>query len=135
MIEVGLRSVVLADAAVVAIVGASGMYYLDAPQGQAPPYVLFARSETEFNKTLDGTAGMKFADFEIDCISTDPIQAKVLCQAVIDRLGDYSGPMGTDVCHAVLLLDQFDDPLGAQQGEGRPQYQSTVTLQVQYTPA
>ncbi len=113
-IEADLRTFLLADAGVAAIVAAR-VYSAPAPQDAAMPFVTYQKLTGERVRSLTGPSGLALPSYQIDCWSDDQqlggsySQAKALAQAVRRALDGYIGRWsGLDV--RISLLDERDSP-------------------------
>lgn len=114
-IEADLRTFLLADAGVAAIVASGGVYSAPAPQDAKMPFVLYQKLTGERVRSLCGPSGLAFPSYQLDCWSDDPqlggsyAQVKALAQAVRKALDGYKGRWsGLSVW--ISLLDERDSP-------------------------
>lgn len=107
-----LRTFLLADATIAATIGTR------CHQGMVPqadiatlPYVWFARSRRQLDRTLDAAAGDPADEqwFDVECISDDLDESQDLAEAVEDRLNNYRGTLGTQSVQGIFLDDQDDN--------------------------
>ena len=115
-VETDLRTYLLAQATITAIVGSSGVYCGNVPQAAATPLLLVSRVAGEHGHHLDGGAGYCTARVQVDCYSTTYVAAAALAEAVRLKMQGYRGAMGTTTVSSVMLesdLDQSDPPTDA----------------------
>ena len=134
-IKDGLRTLLLSQPTITAIVGAEGVYVNKAPQGKNPPYAIIDGVRTDPLGTLTETVGLRFKDTDIDCFAaTEPV-AQQLANAVSDFLKDYVGPAGPDdTINAVLWTDEDDDFVPDVEGGDQGRHLVTLDFNIQYTP-
>lgn len=105
------------------------------PAGQGLPHVLIeGLTGTDHLNTLDGGGGLEFADVDIVAKAATPSAAKAIIKPIKAFIRDYVGTMGTAVCKAVLLQDEYPDkepPVAA----GPQRFTYTLSLNVQYIPS
>lgn len=107
------------------------IFAVEVAQEAALPFVVVLQTNTEHNNSLDGAGGTEFAGIEIVAKSNSPSEAKSIGKAVKAFIRNYSGPMGTITCKAVLLEDEFP---GSEKptANGAVRYTYTVAIEVQY---
>jgi hypothetical protein len=134
MITHGLRSLLLADAGIAALVG-QRVYVNQAAQTAALPYIVITQIDLDPMLALDGTYGMQSAEIDVDCYGMNHVTAAAVAAAVKAKLNDYSGAAGDDdMIDAVLLLDENDGPLAPNDGTQTGRHLVTVEYEVQFTP-
>ncbi len=144
MIELGLRTLLLADAGVAALVSDDGgerrgVYVDDVPQGAELDYVLVTTLDEHHNNVLAGGSGagpgaLFTADMDVDCLSTTAAAAKTLAAAVLAVLEDHTGAAGDVTVEAVIFEARRSDVEKPTSGEGWHLHRETLNLTVQYPP-
>jgi hypothetical protein len=133
MICEGLRTLLLAHAGTIAVVG-TRIFVGAARQGQARPYILIDRVSDEKFKGLDGVLPMNSCEVEIVCWHNTASDAASLAKVVGDYLGDFSGATGGDeaikASHHVDEDDTFDPP---PSGGQITEWATILTFEFQYT--
>lgn len=107
-----LRTFILADTPIAASIG-TRCYQGMAPQSDIAtfPFIWFARSRRQLDRTLDAAAGDAADEqwFDLECISDDLDESQDLAEAVEDRLNNYRGTVGTQTVQAIFVDDQDDN--------------------------
>lgn len=145
MIEEGLRTLLLAESTVTALVNGAttgelrGVYVDSVPQGAPLDHVLITTLHDSQNNTLgggdaSGAGAMHTATLDIDCRAASPGAAKALAAAVIAFLADYEGAAGSQTILAVMLNDRTTDPERPTSGESRHLHVETLDVDIQYRP-
>jgi len=89
-LEQGIRSILVADADVSALVVARVFPWMR-QQGTVFPAIVYELDGTEPEQDLDGYAGMTRAELSISCIAETYGGAKTLAAHVLDALNGYTG--------------------------------------------
>lgn len=136
-IESDLRTLLLAQSSITAVVGAGNVHCGWEPQEKNLPYIVLTVMGKEGNTTLDGgTDLLQFVDFEIDCYGKTYGQAKDLCGIVRAFIKDFSGATGgTQTIGAVLIDDESDDVIAPTDGSDAKRFLTTLELTIHYNPA
>lgn len=106
-----LRTFLLADATVSGLVGGERIKQNTALQGWAYPFVVYFRTGTESERTLDesaGTAAFRHY-FDIECASDDIDEAADLAEAIRAYADGYDGTFGTMTAQGVFVDSHDDD--------------------------
>ena len=132
--EEGLGVVLLNETNITNLVD-DRVHFSEAPQStKRQTHIVFERSSSDFNPTLETTGGLEFLDFDIECKSLSPLGSIQLAKAVKKLLQDYTGTWGGGYrCDAVLLLDEFGDTEKPTDGSDESVSVQTVTFQFQLT--
>jgi len=134
--KAGLRSLLLSQSSVTAIVGAAGAYVQHAAQGVSLPYVVIHQEQADNNNTLDSTSGsFRALDFEIDCKGRTAAESESLRETVHDLLKDYAGAAGAQLIDAVIVNDEFDSVEKPFDGSDNKTFVVTLDITIQYHPA
>jgi hypothetical protein len=107
----GLRTFLLADATVAALVG-TRMSPQPLPQGSALPALTYTLVNYEQPVSHNGTSGLEHHTIQIDCWGADTGAAVALFTAVRKRLRGYTGLVGTVRAQGIFLAqarDLYDD--------------------------
>lgn len=120
MIRGGLRTILLGEATVTAIVGATGVHVGRAPQGTGIPRCEIQLADEDENLTLEGKlsdANEVFSThIDIDCKAPTEARAATLARAVAAFLRDFTGAAGDQTIEAVNLNDKgtsIENPIDA----------------------
>jgi len=141
-IETGLRTLLLAQAAIVATippqtvgkVAFDAIFNEEPAQGLDPAFIVICEVDEDPMLTLDGTYGMRSTTFSVDCYHKSIPEAKVTAKAVQDFLNDYDGPAGDDdTINAVLLQGVTYDKLYNTDGTDTRQRIVKLSYQIQHT--
>lgn len=144
MIDEGLRTLLLAQAGITALVPSQtvnrvtvpSIFVDNAEQGAEPPYVVITITDGDAMLTLDGTYHdtLREAEVDIDCFSYDRTEAATINTTIRQFLDDYSGAAGaSDTIKAVLHdtpVPGYDYPA---EGADTKFYYMTTTYTIQYT--
>lgn len=133
MITPGLRSILIADSAVSAIVG-TRVFVNQALQGSPTPYITIATIDTDPMLALDGTYGMRRVEVDVDCWAANYIDAKRMADAVTNHLSDFEGTAGDVTINAVQWLDESDGPQTPADGKQIGKHLVTLSFAIHYTP-
>lgn len=109
------------------------IYSEEAPPTAVMPYVVIELTNTEYNKTLDSTGGLEFADLLFVCVSNTLSAAETLADAIRTFIDDYTGSMGAKTCEAVLLNDREINYEPSTSGTAGGRYSVILDLQLQYS--
>jgi hypothetical protein len=107
MIEADLRTYLLAQPAVTALIGAR-LFPLRLPQGAAFPALTYQRVAGGEDVTHQGRSGLGRARMQLDCWAATYGQAIALADAVKDALVGYRGAMGATPFAAGRLANEID---------------------------
>jgi len=133
-LNTGLVSLLTGESTISAIVG-SRVYISKAPQNASLPYIVITQMSSNENQTIDGTTGLRFVDFDIDCKAERSVTSETLGKTVRTFIDDYTGAAGADTVNAVLINDestQFEPPTD---GSDKGIYTTVIDATIQYTPA
>lgn len=144
MITAAIRSWLLTQAPVTAIVGTNGVFVDDVPQGttpSTPKYLIITRIDDDENITLDGgnlpPNGLFTAEVDIDAKANTRGDASTLGDAVNPLFRNFSGSLGggLETVQAVEKIGDTDakdaDPLFA--GD-QSFFRRTLSYRVYYRP-
>lgn len=111
-IRKALRSFLLADAAIVAVV-VDRVYALRIPQGVNASSIVVTRVSGPGDYHMDGPSGLISARIQIDAWAATADAATTLANLVKDRIDGYRGTMGTGgnivTVHGVFVADLRED--------------------------
>lgn len=114
-IRPALRTFLLADAAVSALVGGSRIHYSRLPQGQVEPSVVYNRVSELPNYTMSGDAHLLGTRMQFDSWAQTAGASDQLARAVHDRLSGAKGEMQGDAgpilvggVFSFIARDDFD---------------------------
>lgn len=139
-IEIGLRQLLLSESSITSKLNQTnprlkGIYNDTVPQQAQPSYIVLTELRGDNLLALDGTGGLKFRDFDIDCKANTRVKAKALAKAVSDFLENYTGSAGDDTINAVLWNDETDEFEPDEQGSDGGVFVTTLDFTIQYTLA
>lgn len=130
----GLVSLLTNEATISAIVG-SRVYISKAPQTAALPHIIITQMGSNENQTLDGTVGLRFVTFDIDCKDNRSVDAQTLADAVRVFIDDASGTAGSQTIKGVLLNDESTDYEPPTDGSDKGVHVVLLDVTIQYVPA
>jgi hypothetical protein len=111
-IRKALRSFLLADAAIVAVI-VDRVYALRIPQGIKSSSIVVTRISGPGDYHLQGPSGLMSARIQVDAWATTADAATTLANLVKDRLDGYRGTVGTGgniiTVHGVFVADLRED--------------------------
>lgn len=108
-IETGLRTLLLTDAAVAALITAR-VYPISLPQEPTLPAVVYNRIDGAPAQFLSGSGSLKHARYQLDCYSTVSYsQAKAVAAAVNEALDGYRGSYSGGTIKGITVLDDGTD--------------------------
>lgn len=132
MIAEGLKTLLLAQAPVAAIVG-TRIYVTAAKQGTPRPYIVIDRMRDEKFKGLDGVQTAKQAEIDIECWASTPGSAAALAKVVSDYLDDFKGVAGAETILAAHQLDDSDNYVTPTSGGEITEFVTILNLEFIYT--
>ena len=111
------------------------IYIGKAPQGAALPHIVITQMDSEENVALDGTGGLRFVDFDIDCKADRSVEAEALGKAVRTFLDDYTGTAGSETVGAVIVNSESTDFEPPHDASDVGIHTTLLDVTIQYTPA
>lgn len=96
------------------------------------PYMVLTQLHEDYKKTLDGTSGMRQAEFDIDCVASSRPKADDLADAAEAFMKDFTGKAGANKVLAVLMNDRAYDCIPIGQGTEDYKFVTTLNLEIQY---
>ena len=130
----GLVSLLANETTISAIVG-TRIYISKAPQTAALPHIVITQIGSEENQTLDGTTGLRFVDFDIDCKADRSVEAETLGNAVRVFMDDATGTAGSQTITQCLLNDESTDYEPPVDGSDKGVHVVLIDVTIQYVPA
>lgn len=127
-------SLLTGESTISAIVG-SRVYVSKAPQSAVLPYIIITQMSSNENQTIDGSTGLRFVDFDIDCKADRSVESETLGNAVRTFIDDYTGTAGSETVKAVLLNDESTQYEPPTDGSDTGIYTTLLDVTIQYTPA
>ena len=130
-----LRTYLLADAAITAIVGAKGVYSFPAPQKTDLPYIMLSRiTETDSNNLLTVDNVVR-EEWQLDCITCTEEQGEALKLVVKSRLGNVA-PITLSGFDVSLMIVTGSTDLSELEDDGsqRKALRKAVAVTVKRTP-
>ena len=125
-----LRSKFLATSAISTLVG--GRMFQDHPlQGPPRPFIYFARSSTEHERSLGEAQGsVPFRHiFDVECVADRDSQAESLADAV-RTLDGFAGALGDSTVNRMFLEDQSDDYVPVNSGGDSGRFVKALRMEV-----
>lgn len=134
--EAALRSILLADAGVAALVG-TRVYRNKLPEKVSYPairYQLISKPWAE-HRTLEGPADYVKPRFQIDCWATEPDGELTLAQAVFRALEGYHGMIGSLRIDPIEVEDEAGDTETGVGPGGADVYRQRLDVFMPFTAA
>jgi len=133
-LKAGLISLLTGESTISAIVG-SRVYISKAPRSAVLPYIIIEQMGSDENQTVDGSTGLRFIEFDIDCKADRSTESETLGNAVRDFIANYTGAAGNQTIGAVLLHDESTQYEPPTDGSDTGIYTTLLDVTIQYTPA
>jgi hypothetical protein len=113
-LEKAIRSVLINDAGVSAIVG-SKVYPQQRPSGKLLPVIVYQTVFQSINQALEAQSGIRRSRLSIEVMDNAYGDTKDLLKAVEDALIDYSGTVEGEIIHSTRLesavdIEESNDP-------------------------
>lgn len=109
-IAADLKTYVTAATSVNAVISGR-MHQNSPPQESSKPFIWYRRSNENTPLTMDGAAGIHRVEFDVECITTDPVTSESLADKVKTRLNGASGAFGSSTVQGAFVNDHLDDYL------------------------
>ncbi len=119
MIEPAVRSILLADAAVVLAVSDRVWFGLR-PEGERRPGIVITRESGSDPGNLDGSAGFVNGTLQLDCLAPTYKEAKQLGSKVIDAVDYFSGDVNELHIDWLIIDDESDIAVLPPTGKASP---------------
>lgn len=105
-----LRTFVLADVAIAAVVG-TRMHQNSVPEDAALPFIWYRQAGVVYEGCTDSAAGDEpdQYDYDVECVSDDVDEAADLAALVRPRLAFHRGTLGAGSTQGILVEDHEDD--------------------------
>lgn len=107
-IREGLRTFLLSDGAVAALVG-KRIYPVTMPQGNRLACIVYNRVAGRGDHHMTGASGLSAPRFQVDAWAGDPDTASNLADAAKARLDGYGGAMGDVAVQGCFFANERDD--------------------------
>ena len=130
----GLVTLLTGESTISTIVG-SRVYISKAPQKAAFPHIVITQMRSDELPALDGTPGLRFLEFDIDCKSERSVEAQTLGDAVRVFIDDYTGAAGSQTVDAVILNDESTDYEVPRDASDKGVHTTLLDVTIQYSPA
>jgi len=130
----GLVALLAGESTISNVVG-SRIYISKAPQTAAFPHIVITQMGSDELPALDGTPGLRFLDFDIDCRAERSVEAYTLGNAVRVFLDDYTGTAGTQTVGAIIMNDESTDYEPPTDASDKGVHITLLDITVQYSPA
>lgn len=105
-------------------------YPLVVPEGTLPPFVVYSRTSTAREESLDGSAGSPVGTFLIEIYADGYVQAKDLADAVRAEINNFSGSASGATIQWTALTEEADGDPVLLDGREKPTYLIQQTLQI-----
>lgn len=107
-----------------AIEGAANLnaYPLVVPEGQEPPYVVYFRSQTARERTLDNYTGTPEASFPVSVYSDGYMQGKQIADSIREACHAFQGAYEGTVIEECSLVSESDGEPEFMDGRDKPTY-------------
>tara|TARA_R110000751_G_scaffold273379_4_gene374117 strand:+ start:24 stop:425 length:402 start_codon:yes stop_codon:yes gene_type:complete len=125
----------LANESTISDIVSTRIYISKAPQTADLPHIVVTQIGSNENQTLDGTTGLRFVNFDIDCKDDRSVGAETLGDAVRVFMDDASGTAGSQTIDAVLLNDESTDYEPPVDGSDKGVHVVLLDVTIQYVPA
>ena len=130
----GLVALLAGESTINSIVG-SRIYITKAPQTAPLPNIVITQMGSEELPALDGTPGLRFVNFDIDCRADRSVESYTLGNAVRVFIDDYSGAAGDQTIGAVIVNDESTEYEAPTDASDKGVHITLLDITVQYTPA
>lgn len=129
-----LRTLLIAESTITDELASTTAFYTDkTDQNASMPYLVLTQLSEDPLKALDGTSGMRMAEFDLDCVASARATADTVAGVVEAYFNDFTGTAGSSTVNAVLLNDRAYDVIPIGQGTENYKFVTTLNFQVQYT--
>ena len=108
-IRTALRTFLLDDPAVSALVGGERIHHARMPENQVAPSVVFYKVSEFGDYHMGGDSGLGHVRMQVDSWAQNADAAVELANAVFDRISGASGPMGSATVWGIFLDSGRDD--------------------------
>ena len=125
----------LAGESTISNIVATRIYISKAPQTAPLPNIVITQMGSDELPALDGTPGLRFLDFDIDCRAERSVDSYTLGNAVRVFLDDYSGAAGSQTVGAIILNDESTDYDPPADASDKGVHTTLLDITVQYSPA
>lgn len=125
-----LRTVLLTDTAITAIVGTTGIYVDHAGQEDLSAYIVIGQQGHDPLGNLTETTGVGITQLDVDCLSKSRTQVRTLAKAVIAKFKDFAGTSGGVTFSAVNWTDEGSDMKQAADGSTEHHFVLTESFNV-----
>lgn len=117
LIEEGLFQLLKANTALMALVGANGIFLNAVPESATDPAFCFSDISSTPDTTMDGPSGLNFRRYQFDCFSSNYPQAvrvrELIRQAIDGYNHEEDGPLPNgQICYNIIRdneLSGFND--------------------------
>lgn len=130
----GLVALLTGESTISSLVS-SRVYISKAPQTAPLPHIVITQMSSDELPAMDGTPGLRFVDFDIDCRADRSVEAETLGNAVRVFIDDYTGAAGDDTIQAVLLNDESTTYEPPTDGSDKGVHVTLLDVTIQYSPA
>jgi hypothetical protein len=108
---------------------------VDVPEGQMPPFVVFARSATLRESPMDAPGLSPQATFDVMVYSPRYIDGKELADRIRRQVDKFTGTSQGVTIQEAALVDERDGEVVEFGGEGKPIYSVEMTFLVRFVEA
>jgi hypothetical protein len=136
VIEQGLFKLIQSDAGVSALVTmtkGNGLYWILVPKGAMYPVIVLQRVVTNDVHTMGGDPGIREALFQVDCYSSQYLNARAISTAVRNCLEYYKGVLSdSDSTVVESILTSKDWDLSYEEGSVGFVYRAMLEFRIWY---
>ncbi|MFM8771293.1 MAG: DUF3168 domain-containing protein [Candidatus Kapaibacterium sp.] len=97
-------------------------YPMAAPEGKAPPFVIYGRTATTREQQLDGTDDAPIGTFQVTIYVDGYLAAKTTADAIREAVNNFSGSANGSTILSVHLTDEVDGDPEFLDGRDMPTY-------------
>jgi hypothetical protein len=112
---------------------AGRMHQNNPPQDTSRPFIWYMRTSENEELTLDGVGGLRKAQFDVECVTTNPSTNEVLADRVKTRLHGKTGTFGASTVQGSFVEDHSDDYAPKSVGGDSGLHVAAFNLTVWYT--
>lgn len=107
-------------------------YPLGCDEGTAPPYVIYARTQTDRERSLEEPAGHPVGTFTLEVYADGYATVKALADAVRQQVANFTGEADGCTIDETFLVNEVDGDPVFLEGRDRPTYLVEMTLAIRW---
>ena len=104
----------------------------DVPEGERPPFVVFARTATERERYLPYPSGSPVATFEVLVFAESYLEGKHIADRIRRECDNFTGEFDGVTIQEASLSDERDGEPVEFGGEGKPTYSVEMTFLIRF---